>query len=217
MFNNVIFTMSGKAGSGKDTIGEMFRVYCKSINLEPFTLAFADQLKDHCRRNFNYVDKTNDRHILQEFGQKVRDLEPNFWALQVYHTIDRLKDMFDVFIITDCRYENEKSLFPYNVCYPIVNVYIKRDVESNLSEDEYNHESEKMAENFDENQYHFVIDNNGSIEDTYKQVVHIVDEVILNKEKYVKKYDNLNESDSSYLNGILNALVNTTGGANDNE
>ena len=110
MFDNVIFTMSGKAGSGKDTIGEMFRVYCKSINLKPFTLAFADQLKDHCRRNFNYVDKTNDRHILQEFGQKVRDLEPDFWALQVYHTIDRLKDMFDVFIITDCRYENEKSL-----------------------------------------------------------------------------------------------------------
>ena len=74
-----------------------------------------------------------------------------------------------------------------------------------------------IIENFDENQYHFVIDNNGSIEDTYKQVVHIVDEVILNKEKYVKKYDNLNESDASYLDGILNALSNTLGGANDNE
>lgn len=202
MFDNVIFTMSGKAGCGKDTIAEMIKIYCKSINLEPFSLAFADQLKDHCRRNFGYVDKEKDRHILQEFGQKIRDLEPDFWALQVYHTIDRLKDMFDVFVITDCRYENEKNLFPYNLCYPIFNIYVKRDIESPLTKEEYEHESESMAEHFDESEYHYVIDNNGSLEDTYKQVIQIVNDALIKKGELEQQLDNPE---------MIKTLLNTIG------
>ena len=179
-----MITISGKFGSGKDVVAEMIKQYCESIDMSTFKLAFADSLKMHCARNFGYENKDTDRHILQEFGTKVREIEKDFWARQVYITIDAFRSMFDVFVISDARYDNELRLFPFNLCYPIVNLYVVRDVEDN---EDRQHESEELANNPDLSKFHYVIDNNGTLEETYKQVVNIVNEVLL------KKYDFLNE------------------------
>lgn len=180
MMDNLVFTFSGAAGSGKDLCAEMLKHYCKEIGMNPFSLAFADSLKMHCMRNFGYseADKENGRHILQEFGTKVRGIEKDYWARQVYTAIDCFRDMFDVFIITDARYENEMSLFPFSLCYPIINVYVKRDFETSLGEAEYQHESEEMANNPDFTKFHYVIDNNGALEDTYEQVIEMMMDVL---------------------------------------
>ena len=191
MMNNIIFTLSGDAQAGKDTCAEMIKMYCNNIDLSCFKLAFADPVKYHCARNFGYADKSKDRHILQEFGAKVRSIEEDFWVRQTYTTIDMLRDEFDVFVISDCRYENEMHPYPFALCYPIINIYVKRDFESPLSEAEYNHESEAMAHNADLSKFHYVIDNNGTLEETYKQVADIVNDVIdkqldfLNKQRKI--------------------------------
>lgn len=186
MENNLIFTLSGEAQAGKDTIAQMIKMHCEKIDLSCFNLAFADAVKYHCARNFGYGDKATGRHILQEFGTKVRSIEKDFWARQVYTTIDAFRELFDVFVISDARYENELQLFPFSLCYPIINIYVKRDFDSPLGVEEYNHESEAMAHNADLSKFHYVIDNNGALEDTYKQVVDIVNDVIDKKLEFLK-------------------------------
>lgn len=180
MLDNLVFTFSGQAGSGKDLCAEMVKHYCKTIGLEPFSLAFADSLKMHCARNFGYddSDKENGRHVLQEFGTKVREIEKDYWARQVYIAIDAFRSMFDVFVITDARYENEMQLFPFNLCYPIINVYVKRDFPTALGDVEYTHESEAMAQNPDLSKFHYVIDNNGELENTYEQIVDMISDIL---------------------------------------
>ena len=188
MENNLVFTCSGKFGSGKDTVAEMIKQYCESIDMSVFKLAFADSLKMHCIRNFGYENKDTDRHILQDFGTKVREIEPDFWARQVYTTIDAFRTMFDVFVISDARYKNELRMFPFALLYPVVNIYVARDVEDDEARQ---HESEDLANNPNlEEDFHYVIDNNGTLEETYKQVVDMVNDVL------IRRYDFLNEQRS---------------------
>lgn len=188
IMDNLVFACSGKFGSGKDTVAEMIKQYCESIDMSVFKLAFADSLKMHCIRNFGYENKDTDRHILQDFGTKVREIEPDFWARQVYTTIDAFRTMFDVFVISDARYKNELRLFPFALLYPVVNIYVARDVEDDEARQ---HESEDLANNPNlEEDFHYVIDNNGTLEETYKQVVDMVNDVL------VRRYDFLNEQRS---------------------
>ena len=186
MEHNLVFTLSGEAQAGKDTIAQMIKMYCERIDLKCFNLAFADAVKYHCARNFGYADKTTGRHILQDFGTKIRSVEKDFWARQVYTTIDAFRTLFDVFVISDARYENELQLYPFSLCYPIINIYVKRDFDTPLGDQEYNHESESMAHNPDLEKFHYIIDNNGTLEETYEQVVMVVSDVIDKQLEFLK-------------------------------
>lgn len=215
MEDNVVVTLTGKAGSGKDLVGQMIKKYLDELGMSGFTIAFADQLKDHCVRNFGYVDKDKDRKILQDFGTRVREIEPDFWALQVYHTIDAFRSMFDWFIITDARYKNELSLFPYNIAYPIVNIYVKRDVDSGLTDEEKAHESEQLATNPNLAQdFHYTIDNNGTIEETYKQVVEIVNSVLMQKADFAYQLENMQPELLEKLKKVMNEMEEEEGDFN---
>lgn len=181
MRNSLVFTMTAKAQAGKDTVAQMIKMYCESIGLNVLCLAYADYLKMIAARNFAYTNKESDRTVLQEFGQRVRDIDDRFWVDTIWHTIDVLNEEYNVFVISDARHLNELKPFPYNLSYPIVNVYINRDFESPLSDQEQLHESEKMATNPNFDNFHYVIDNNGSMEELYEKVIDIVNEAILVK------------------------------------
>lgn len=202
MEDNLVFTLSGAAGCGKDLCAEMIKAYCESIDLKTFKLAFADAVKTHCMRNFGYADKSTDRHILQDFGTKIREIEKDYWAREVYTAIDAFRSLFNVFVISDARYENELSPYPYRLSYPIINVYVKRDFETTLGEVEYNHESESMAHNPDLSKFHYIIDNNGTLEETYIQIVEMVNDVMNKKIEFLeemRKVDNSNLEESGEL------------------
>lgn len=187
MENNLVFTLSGKAGSGKDVCAEMIKMYCTELEMTTFKLAFADAVKTHCMRNFGYMSKDTDRHILQDFGTKIRSIEKDYWVREVYTAIDAFRSLFDVFVISDARYENEMNPFPYRLLYPIINVYVKRDFETKLGTTEYNHESEEMANNPDLDKFHYVIDNNGTLEETYIQIKEMIDDVIVRKYQFLEE------------------------------
>ena len=188
MEHSLIFTFSGDARAGKDTCAMLLKNACEEAGLSCFNLAFGDAVKYNCARNFDYKNKDTDRHILQEFGTKVREIEKDFWVRQVYMTIDMLRNEYDVFAISDARYENELQPFPFAMLYPIINVYVKRDFETTLSEDEYNHESESMAHNPDMSKFQYVIDNNGTLQDTYKQIVDMLINVFNEKSQLIKDF-----------------------------
>jgi hypothetical protein len=195
--------MTARAQAGKDTVAQMIKMYCEEMGLNVLCLAYADYLKMIAARNFTYSDKESDRAILQEFGQKVRDIDEKFWVDTVWHTIDVLNDEYDVFIISDARHPNELQPFPYNLSYPTVNIYINRDFESPLSENEQLHESEKMATNPNFDDFHYVIDNNGTIDELYKKVVDVVSDAIAIKENLLLEQRGL---EMEYINKIQKIL-----------
>ena len=65
-----------------------------------------------------------------------------------------------------------------------------------MGDDEYNHESEAMAHNPDLSKFHYIIDNNGSYEDTYKQIIDIVNDVIEKQLNFLKYQQGLVEIDA---------------------
>lgn len=172
-----VITLTGKAHSGKDEVARLIVESCKENGKKAFCLAYADQLKNMVSRNFDYSenDKETGRHYLQEFGDFVRGIEEDYFVHHVWHTIDLLRNHYDLFIITDARYENELSLFPYDLMYPTINVYIQREFKSPLGEVEQEHSSEQMASNPDWSKFHAVIDNNGTLENTKNQVNELLD------------------------------------------
>ena len=183
--DNIVFTLTGRANCGNDTVANMISNYLEELGKESFSLAYADYLKALATRNFGYDDnvKETGRHILQEFGTKVRSVEEDFWVRTVWTTIDAFRTLFDVFIVTDVRYENELKPYPWRIGYPIINIYIKNDnLKSNLGEEELKHESEYLANNPDLEKFHFIVDNSYSFEETEVQVRQLVD-MVLEKQK----------------------------------
>lgn len=197
--NNIVFTMTGLGNCGKDTVANMIKQYVEESGKKAFTIAYADWLKSLATRNFGYDgnNKEQGRHILQEFGTQVREIEEEFWLRVVWNTIDAFRNLFDVFIITDVRYENERNPYPWRLCYPIFNVYIKNDnLQSKLGEQEKQHESEYLANNPSLEKFHFIVDNSGTLEETYEQVKQMVDMVMEQQRKYL---DDLNGASDEVL------------------
>lgn len=211
----VVFTLSGVAGAGKDLVGLMIKKYLNELGLSSLSISYADYLKTICSRNFGFEDKKTQRKMLQDFGTKVRELEPDFWVLTVFHTFDLLRDEYDAFIVCDARYKNELSPFPYNAYYPIVNIYVKRDVDSGLTDEEKAHESEQLATNPNlAKDFHYTIDNNGTIEETYKQVVEIVNSVLMQKAEFMYQLEDMQPKLLEKLKNVMSEMEKEEGDFN---
>lgn len=175
--NNVVFTLTGLSGAGKDVVADMIKEEFNKVGKTTFKLAYADYLKSVAARNFNYDynSKEKDRNILQNFGTIVRETEKDFWVHIVWQTIDAFRSLANVFVISDARYENELEPKPYNLSYPVFNVYIIGNPErSHIGIQEANHESESLAREPNYNKFHFTIDNSGTLEETRGQVVEMI-------------------------------------------
>lgn len=62
--------------------------------------------------------------------------------------------------------------------YPIFNIYVDREFDSELTESEQKHSSEEMANNPDVDKYHFIIDNNGTVDDLRDSCRRMMDFVL---------------------------------------
>ncbi len=189
--NNLIFTFTGAAGSGKDTAATMLVEHLRKNNVKVMEFAYADFLKAICARNFGYddSDKENGRVILQTFGTDiVRALDPIIWVETVFSMIDVLRDIYDIFVITDARFENELQPHPWRIGYPIFNIMVKRDVKKDrLKEDAQNHVSEELGNSTDLSRFHYVIDNNGTIEDLQKKIEEVYSDVSKAREDFLQQ------------------------------
>ena len=165
---NIVITFSGKAGSGKDTSANLVKKHFEENGVKVFCLAYADYLKVLCKRNFGYDDKnkSEQRSILQNFGTDVvRDIDEIFWVETVFNTIDVLRELYDVFLITDARYENELRPYPWTLGYAVFNTLVRTNRENILTDEERSHSSEQLANAEDTSKFHFIIDNNDGIEE----------------------------------------------------
>jgi hypothetical protein len=141
----------GKARSGKDTVAEYLEGYGY------FKVAFADDMKEFAREIFPWRFKEGkDRKLLQQFGEKMREIDPDVWVRRLFGKLDYLMSRGAVLpVITDLRMPNE-----YAACRERGFVIIRVDAEANLRrrrmidngdvfrEEDLNHETEGFVEGF---------------------------------------------------------------------
>ena len=191
MLRNLVFVLTVKAQSGKDTVAVMIQQLLKSkYESSSIQLAYADVLKDICVRNYGYRDKDKDRAILQNVGDVIRQNNEDYFVHVVWDLIVSMMSNTKYFIVTDARFENEMRPEPYNHYLSIVNVYIDNKNKHGLRGDVAKHESEQIATTPDLSKFDYVIDNSKDLEDTFLEVMKMVDNVIDNQ---ARAYQELRE------------------------
>ena len=156
--------INGRACSGKDTIADYL---VKKYGFEKYS--FADDIYIIARQYFNM--KTKDRRLLQQIGDKMREIDPDVWAKT---TFDKLEDI-DKAVIPDCRRSNEYKFAIKHAFYPIrvfanLDVRIQRAIERDGEYPDlslWENESEVGADNC---KYYYEIDNNYDFNYLYDQI-----------------------------------------------
>ena len=104
--------ISGKAGSGKDTVAQFMREKLEEKGKRVITIHYGDPVKWVIKDYFNWSGNKDEagRKLLQTIGTDVvRAVHPNFWVDTIANLLDAFDkaDLFDIAIIPDARFENE--------------------------------------------------------------------------------------------------------------
>jgi len=170
--------LTGKARAGKDTVAsylvERYGYY---------RAAFADDLKVFAKEIFpwRFSNGKKDRAVLQAFGEKMREIDPDVWVRRLFLGLDALMANGVIPVVTDLRMPNE-----YAACRERGFVIIRVDADDvvrrqrmiacgdEFQEEDLRHETERFVEGFDVD---FCVENNGDIESLWMQVDEIVKKI----------------------------------------
>ena len=171
----MIIGISGKAQSGKDTVGATL------VNKHGFIrVASADALKRIAMRTFNWdgAKDARGRKFLQDLATAVRGYDPDFWINITFQEIERQQKNNNTFplqernfVITDVRYTNEAD---YLKKAGAILLRIERG-----GIELFDHESETQLDNYEG--FDYLISNNGTIEGLEERVSVILDRMIEKK------------------------------------
>ena len=161
-----VILISGKSGSGKDTLAAAMKEILINEHKRPLIIHFADMVKAFARLyyNWNGIKDTSGRELLQKLGTNiVRAYDKNYWARQIAEFIaaESQIDDFDCAIIPDARFPNEIEITKlYNK--DTYSVRIERDnyLNPQLTEEQHAHASETALDNYTEFDYIFQLPYN---------------------------------------------------------
>ncbi|WP_299831709.1 adenylate kinase [uncultured Metabacillus sp.] len=163
-----------KMRSGKDTVADYL---CEQYGFDKY--AFGDELKRYYHELFGETE-AKPREGYQWFGQTLRQRDRDIWVRKCFENIDKFDPIH--IVVSDLRQPNE-----YKKCkaegYTIVKIEcddelrVKRIMQKN---DQFNmsnlkHDTEMHIDKFN---YDYMINNNGSLEDLYKQVDSLIQYVV---------------------------------------
>ena len=168
----MLIGISGKAQSGKDTLGKFLCDEYKCLHYY-----FAKPLKEGAKVMFNLTDDQiankevpiepwgiSPRKIYQLLGTEVgRGIDPAIWIKNAEMFIKSVPGR--TVVITDCRFDNE-AIFIRNRGGVVINI-----VRDHEDIDENKHSSERGLE---EKNIDFTIYNNGTIEDMCNEVTYMI-------------------------------------------
>lgn len=177
--NPLIFVISGKARTGKDTIGGFIIDYLKENNYSPVRMAYAKYLKMYASDYFNWDgrDETKPRDLLQQLGTEIIRIKmnkPNFLVNRVLEDIEILSNYFDSFVICDAREEKEITIMKEKF-KNVISIKVNREVDI-LSEEQQKHYTETALDDYKD--YDYVLDNDGTLEELKIKVYNILKEII---------------------------------------
>ena len=147
-----VILISGKARSGKNASADIINQQLEKEGYKVFQVAYADYLKDVCKRLAGWDGIEKPRELLQTLGTDiVRDKLglKNFWVNHVISEIKIAKELgYTHAIITDCRFPNEVYI-PKAEFEECVSVRVNRiGYNTELTNKQSNHKSETSMDNF---------------------------------------------------------------------
>ena len=194
----------GKANSGKNTTANLIaKALCKS-ELEYKIMAFADPIKEMVLEMFPWADHqclygsskwrskllTTDagkgkslvsyRQVLIDLGSQARAYNENHW-INVFDFLVRIHPItsdyrndshidYNLIIVPDARYRNE---FDYLRANGYFMIKIFRDSDAPI----INHSSETNQDQIKNEEFDFIIDNNGTLERLQENIKTIVENI----------------------------------------
>lgn len=177
-----IIAISGKIGSGKDTLVDLITDYLKDYCFDRDTkkLKFADALKQATAAmtgstvEENYTDQGKAKYI-EEFGMTLGKFQqvlgtlakehfhPNIWIFPVIKKCLDPEEKTSIFLISDCRFVNEAEAIQ-KAGGVIIRLNRTPDLISPASKAgrDLNHISETELDNY---KFDFTYQNDGTLED----------------------------------------------------
>lgn len=169
----IIYVLSGKAKSGKNTAADIIQNYYNDKKC--VQVSFAYYLKQYVKKitNWDGLDETKPRTLLQSLGidlikNKIDD------KLLIRRTIEDIfvySYFYDVIIITDARLIDEVEAIK-NKFDKVITIRINRsNYDNKLSLNEKNHITETNLDNY--NNFDYIIEN----EEIEKKILKIMEEI----------------------------------------
>lgn len=145
-----VILISGKARSGKDTLGNMLKdqiEHTSDNNVCIFHI--ADYLKYFVATYRDWDGKKDEvgRTLLQDTGTVGRQIYEDFWVEVSRYAIMLLSKYYDYVIIPDVRYKNE--LTRLSEFFNTYSIRINRKQQNDLSEAQQNHKSEVDLDDYE--------------------------------------------------------------------
>jgi hypothetical protein len=170
--------LCGRLRSGKDTVAQYLTLF---YDFQKF--AFADPLKRYLHEIFPHVPREpKPRRLLQLFGQKMREIDPDVWVNLTMHKIDEYLRQYTCdcsplkprVVVTDCRQRNEYDrLRAEGFVFVRINaddeLRIRRALEAgdDFTVHDLAHETELLVDSFDVD---YEVNNNGTTPELYAQL-----------------------------------------------
>lgn len=183
MKGNIVFMISGKAGSGKGAVGNALEQELMKDGYPVLHIAFGDAVKDALVRYYDWDGNKdiNGRAMLQRLGtEQMRHMFPDFWAEHVAKFIAATRKDHLYVIIDDWRFMNEFDVISdYNT--EVVTIRVERYnedgskyVNPNMTAEQRAHQSEIELDKFP---FDYIIENRGSLEDLEDNVLTILEDL----------------------------------------
>lgn len=170
-----IFTISGYAGSGKDTAAGLIQEFLNANGARVLITHNADLLKYICKTYFGWdgIKDEKGRTILQYIGTDiVRKKDPDFWVRFIVSVLTLFRDTWDYVLIPDCRFPNEIAVLK-DSGFDVTTIRVHRDaIKSALTKEQQNHPSETALDGY---QFDWHINNDGSLEDLRNRVCEFLE------------------------------------------
>lgn len=165
-----VIAISGKAGSGKDTVGSILEEELAVDGYDVLLAHNADLVKFICSEYFGWDGKkdTFGRELLQYVGTDVvRSKNPDYWVDFIISTVRLFPDTWDYVIIPDCRFENELNRWR-DFGYKVTHIRVERPgYDSGLTPEQRDHKSETALDN---TMPDHIIYNDGSLSDLRQRI-----------------------------------------------
>lgn len=174
-----IFLISGKAGNGKDTVGNFIGEYLTHHNIKFVKTQYGKYVKMYTKEltDWNGLEESKNKYrdFFQSIGTEIirkKMQKMNFFVKRMIEDIEIYRYYVDVVIITDVRFPIEIDEIKNN----FKNVYsirvINPDYVSKLTKEQQDHETENSLS--DDGNYDYVIIN----DETKNQLKEDVDKIM---------------------------------------
>lgn len=159
-----------KMGSGKDSACDFITTKFDKVK----TFKFADPIYELLSVSLNTIreDYIKDRKFLQFIGDWGKSYNHNVWVDILIDKVNQY-DNYDCLLISDLRHINEFNMLKDNgwILIKLVRDNISNDI---VCSGNITHSSENELDSLDDGLWHYVIENNSSLESLFGELDKIL-------------------------------------------